>query len=186
MSAIWVDVTRAIVARWNCNPNSRERKSTWAAISAAARLTEHHVRRQLASQQASGGRRVNFDLTEQQIGILRRLAVGKSLSEIATENGCGRDTLDSRLRSMLARLNARSIAHAVYIATIAGLIGPWEVTSDDDDDPYTDIDLPDRTRRPPMLVPAIQSSPGQVRRGDRPAVRPVQSSGISPASRRSA
>jgi len=63
-------------------------------------------------------------LTVRERDVLQRAALGESYREIARTWGTGVQAVKSRARSAMRRLGARSIAHAVHLADLQGLISP--------------------------------------------------------------
>jgi DNA-binding CsgD family transcriptional regulator len=63
-------------------------------------------------------------LTARERDVLQRAALGESYLAIARVWGTGVQAVKSRARSAMRRLGADSIAHAVHLADLQGLISP--------------------------------------------------------------
>ena len=61
-------------------------------------------------------------LTPSQRGVLAAYAAGKQAKEIAADRGVSPRTVQSQMLKARARLKARTISHAIYIAVKAGMI----------------------------------------------------------------
>ncbi len=61
-------------------------------------------------------------LTEKEIQVLRRVAEGKTASQIAGELGISPRTVEMRMSNILLELNAKSQAQAVGIGVRVGII----------------------------------------------------------------
>lgn len=61
-------------------------------------------------------------LTEREIEVLQRIAVGHSNREVGDQLSVSEDTIKARMKSILAKLQARDRTHAVSIALKRGII----------------------------------------------------------------
>ncbi|MBP6900041.1 MAG: response regulator transcription factor [Burkholderiaceae bacterium] len=61
-------------------------------------------------------------LTEREVDVLRHIARGHSNREVGAMLSVAEDTIKARMKSILAKLNARDRTHAVTIAVQRGLI----------------------------------------------------------------
>ena len=69
--------------------------------------------------------RDTYGLTEFQRGVVQHAALGRTYRETARELGSTQRSVAHTARLAMAKLGARSIAHAVYIATVAGLVSRY-------------------------------------------------------------
>ena len=61
-------------------------------------------------------------LTSRELDVLQHVADGGRNAEIATQLGIKQETVKAHVRTILAKLNARSRAHAVAIGIKRGII----------------------------------------------------------------
>lgn len=62
------------------------------------------------------------ELTLRETEVLQLAAMGRQMKEVARELGISLDTVKERHMHLRARLGARNIAHAVFIAVSRGYI----------------------------------------------------------------
>lgn len=62
-------------------------------------------------------------LTEREIAVLKRVAMGSANKQIATALGISEETVKAHMKSILAKLAANDRTHAVTIALNRGIIG---------------------------------------------------------------
>jgi DNA-binding NarL/FixJ family response regulator len=82
----------------------------------------HHYVETAAEEASSRQRWAELDLTKRELEVLRLIADGEPNRDIARRLSVGEETVKSHMRNILARLQARSRAHAVAIALRHGLI----------------------------------------------------------------
>jgi DNA-binding NarL/FixJ family response regulator len=61
-------------------------------------------------------------LTDREIAVLKRVAVGSANKQIATTLGISEETVKAHMKSILAKLAANDRTHAVTIALNRGII----------------------------------------------------------------
>ncbi len=61
-------------------------------------------------------------LTEREIAVLKRVAVGSANKQIAVTLGISEETVKAHMKSILAKLSANDRTHAVTIALNRGII----------------------------------------------------------------
>jgi DNA-binding NarL/FixJ family response regulator len=82
-----------------------------------------HRHVETAAEEASSRQRwAELDLTKRELEVLQLIADGEPNREIAQQLYVGEETVKPHVRNILARLQARSRAHAVAIALRHGLI----------------------------------------------------------------
>ncbi len=70
---------------------------------------------------------VEFNLSERDVGVLRRLANGEEIKQIADELGRSPATVKFQVRLLRAELGARSLRHLVALTLKYGIVSGDEI-----------------------------------------------------------
>jgi len=81
---------------------------------------------ELEELQPAVGSSADVDLSPRQIEVLRLVAVGANVSQIAQELSISEATVKTHVKNILERLGARNRAHAVALAMCNGLLGDYD------------------------------------------------------------
>jgi DNA-binding NarL/FixJ family response regulator len=94
----------------------KELLETIRAVHAGRRRVPAEIATEIAEHAADDA------LTEREIEVLRRVAVGSANKQVAVQLGISEETVKAHMKSILAKLSANDRTHAVTIALNRGII----------------------------------------------------------------